>query len=93
MPRQKVEVYVVGGLLGSEAHIEADGEVFGGHAVLEARMSAVHQEPARLLLALCEIEVVRYMPLREDERVTLRDDATRQAMVPGRCACTSYHAR
>jgi hypothetical protein len=57
------------------------------------RMGAVCQEPARPLFALGEVEIVRDVSLREDERVALRDDATRQAMVPGRCACTLYHAR
>ena len=36
MPRQKVEVYVVGGLPGSGAHIEADGEAVRRQAVLKA---------------------------------------------------------
>lgn len=36
VPRQKVEVYVVGGLPGSGAHIEADGEAVRRQAVLKA---------------------------------------------------------
>jgi len=78
---------------GGGVHINAEADPVGREAVLKERLSAGAPQPARPLFALCEIEVVRYMPLREDERVTLRDDATRQAMVPGRCACTSYHAR
>ncbi len=84
---------MVGRLPASGARIEADSEAVGGHPLLKVRLGAVDQQPARPLLALREVEVARYVSLRNDDRVTVRDDATRQAMVPGRCACTSYHAR
>ena len=93
MPRQKVEMRVVGRLSGSGAHIEADGDAVGRHPVLKARLGAVHQEPARPLLAFGEVEVAGDVSLWGDEGVTLRDDAPRQATAPGRCAFTSYHAR
>jgi hypothetical protein len=71
VPRKNLEVSVVGGLSGSGAHIEADGEAVGGHPLLEVRLDAVDQEPARPLLALGEIEIVRYVSLRKNECVTL----------------------
>ena len=73
MPRQKVEVCVVGALPGGETNVESNSEAVRRQAVLKARLGAVDQEPARLLFALREIKVVRYVSLREDERVTPSD--------------------
>jgi hypothetical protein len=51
--------------------VDPDSDIRWGRPLLKQRMNAVHQQPARFLFSLFEIEIIAHVPLRNHERVIL----------------------